>query len=349
MIFLVVPSLLPAVYFIRHHSDVRHDLHTVAMLTGAGTGVVSGFLSGIVRESTFDHNTVNPHTDHTTVHLLYHFEFLHLPVVCGSLLYSYCLVFDKLPSIRATKQAIFSGFVGGMLWTAAYVIAMGQSSAYHLLRIFLFTFMMTFLSVYMTVIRQHQKPWLVSIVAFVIVLYWESGYFDSLIWNFPTSRFPIPGSITALIIVFVVRVHIVLDSKGNTLLPKTYDEKEHEHEVVDMSEVHLNLLIWQGITYITEQLSLTIIQVTRPSSKGDFRDQGGVVFPCLTMSVYIAIMSSSFRIPLLHKVLIVVSLILLFIVLTLTSQVLHNGYFLEIILGFTIALTTYPNNKGIRL
>ena len=347
---LFLRCFLPFISF-RHHSDVRHDLHTVAMLTGAATGVVSGFLSGIVRENTVQHKFDVKNDEHATVHLLYHVEFLHLPVICGGLLYSYCLVFDKLPSVRAAKQALFTGFVGGMMWTAGFVILMGNSSAYDLLRIFLFTFMMTFLFVYMTVIRAHQKPWLLSVIIFVVCLYWESGYFDSLIWDFPSSRFPIPGCMTGMIIVFVVRVHIVLDNKTRFALP-IFDSKDHEvHEpdVMDISEVHFNLLLWQGITFITEQVSLALIQMTKPRLAGDYRDQPGIVFSCLTMSAFIGVMSSSFRLPLLNKVCIVIALLVLYVVLTLSAMVLHNGYFLEIVLGYTIALTTYPTaNKGIR-
>lgn len=331
--------LLPAVYILRHHTPIRHDLHTIAMLTGAATGVVSGFLSGIVRESHVHSAIELKQGQHGTVHLLYHLEFLHLPVICGSLLYSYCLVFDKLPSVRATKQAIFTGFVGGILFTASYIIIAGNSPAYVLMRMFLFSFVLVFLSAYMTVIRNHQKPWLITVIAYIMCLHWESGHFDSLIWDFESSRFPIPGSITGMIIVFGMQVHVIYKQGYN--LPFTFADS---YEPMEISELHFNILIWQGITYITEQLSLALIQTTKPKLSGEHHDKPSFMFSCLTMAAYIGVMSSYFRTSLIMKVYIVLALLTMYITLTLSAMVLHNGYFIEIVMGYTIALTTHPHS-----
>lgn len=349
-IFLILPMLLFAFFIARKHPALKQDIHTMAMLAGAATGINSGFLSSIVTEHSWKHpvkdisdNVIGPQVTKTM--MLRHLEFLHLPVIFGSMLYSYCIVFDRLPSRQSTRLAASTALCGAVMITLTTTFGDQRQGVMDVLLIFMSMFLLAFLVGMIPVIKVYQRPWMICVMIFILCIYWEKFHFDTLVWNWEECRYPIPGCITAMTVVLLLNVHesgdtkVVTSAENLISKDKILDSNGNGPEVIDIREVLMNAFAWHGVTYVIERISLAFIKGSK-KHHADMLPQSphgsDVWISCVTMIAYVGVMSTHFKATNNHKLALVLSGLLLYVSVTLSVGVLSNAYFIDMIFGLTI-------------
>ncbi|ELU15298.1 hypothetical protein CAPTEDRAFT_221571 [Capitella teleta] len=322
LVFMALPGMLFVLLAYRILFK-QTDKSNLGMFTGASTGFICGFLSSII-----NHDNEIPTGDHRASHLvklLYSMEVLHIPVLIGSLVYTLCLVMERFPLINSLFLAIATSTCVAMTATVGTVIYDGEETARTTLsyaNIFVITLVESFLIILLPVIRQSQRPWVWATTAFLPCLIWQGNFFDCLVWDASAPRFPLPGCLTGLII-----------SAHADLLTLKSKHQKYTHE--DPMENLLNGFTWHVVTFVVQRLSLAVILLgnSAPSAVEAGND---VWLCCLMMIAFLALVAPGNRIQPSTKVVIVLAGLVFYLSVTITNEILTNGYFIDSALGLTI-------------
>lgn len=371
-IFLLLPLLLLGYFVIRKVPAFRQDVFTMAMLCGAATGINCGFLSSIVTDVAQKHSYISSamqkEVSETSVYVvrsmvLRHFELLHIPVIIGSLFYTYCVVFDTMPSAQNIQLALTTAFCGAIMITLSTSMVSADQGTHveysELARIFFCMLILAFIMGMFPMVRHYQRPWMVCILVFIVNIYWQSSHFDTLVWNWKDYHYPIPGTITGILVIFLLNVHESGPAQSTDTESEEYfkylasKDKPMRHQPLlstsnnDIKEVLGSAFLWHTVTYIIERVSLAFIQTAQ--KKRDFivhdsHHGSDVWISCLTIIAYLGVTSHYFRSTCLVRLGVILVGLLYYLTMTLSKGVLSNGFFMDMIFGMTVVFCSH--NKG---
>jgi hypothetical protein len=338
--FVCIPTLLVLLFAIQKFTHLKDDPTTLGMVSGALIGVITGFLSGIeklVQLDTPDDFSLTPEKSP----LVYNLEILHIPVVFGSVMYSFCLVFDRLPKGNRLKWASMVGLCGAVVVTMVRsVLTTPQRYVTNGINQFVF-FAVIMLSFFLIGLlpgaQPGQKAWIICIIVWMLQLMWQMTFFDNLLWNWQEMQFPIPGCLTGIIILFFGDV--LVSARTPTAL-KMYDPgKEYKSLGREPLEPVLNAFLWHSVTFIVQKMSLYLIQQKNKSGPFVPVYTFEATITCLLSLFFLYIVSAHLKASPLMRVFIVILTLIYYVVQGLGNLGLPNGLFLDILLGLTIVYT----------
>jgi len=347
-IFLALPSLLFLLTAIGRCLQV-HDTNVTAIVIGATTGAVAGFLSSVVTNDQISVNSPVSLVRGDTVMFICTLEFLHIPVVLGTVMFSFCLLFTRLPPptlviVAAATAACGTVILGtGLLLINDPMVGSfsgGQDfSIVSHSAVLVETFLGIFILALMPALRSNKRAWLICTACFTVSGHWQWGFLDSLQWDWQKSYFPIPGSLFAIVVLFMTEVVQMSETADLTL------RRSHARLgfLAEESSPVFTAIIWHVGAYVVERTSLTIILDSRHrSSKYGHHPVGSDAWLCcLGMLGLLGILSPSAtrHFSLLSRVIIICLGLVLYVCMTAMSDALANGYFLDDVLGLTVLVT----------
>jgi len=347
-IFLALPSLLFLLAAIGRCLQL-HDTNVTAIVIGATTGAIAGFLSSVVNNDDVAVVGTAVQTRSDTVTFICTLEFLHIPVVLGTIMFSFCLLFTRLPPltlviIAAATAACGTVFVGiGLLLLYDPMIggfSGGQEfSIVSHSALLIETFLAVFILALIPALRSNKRAWLICITCFTVSSHWQWNFLDSLQWNWEKSYFPIPGVLFAIIVLFMAEL-IEMSETADLTLRRS---RERLGSVSDETYPVFTAVMWHIGAYVVERTSLTMILDSRRRSwKNSHRPVGSDAWLCcLGMMGLLGILSpsASKHFPLLSRIIIICLGLVLYVCLTATTDTLANGFFLDDVLGLAVLVT----------
>jgi len=347
-IFLALPSLLFLLTAIGRCLQL-HDTNVTAIVIGATTGAIAGFLSSVVGNDEMSVASAASLARGDTVTFICTLEFLHIPVVLGTVMFSFCLLFTRLPPptlviIAAATAACGTVILGtGLLLLNDPMIGSfsgGQDfSIVSHSAVLVETFLGIFILALMPALRLNKRAWLICVACFTVSSHWQWGFLDSLQWNWQKSYFPIPGSLFSIVVLFMSEV--IEMSETADLTPRR--SRSRLGYLAEDSSPVFTAIMWHIGAYVVERTSLTmILDSRRRSSKRGHHPQGSDAWLCcLGMLGLLGILSpsGSRHFSLLSRVIIICLGLVLYVCMTVTSDALANGYFLDDVLGLAVLVT----------
>ena len=334
-VFLSLPGLVMLSLVARIFPDIRQDVSTMSTINGAVTGIVAGFLSSVSWPDGA-HLTKDLPQQTASLHALRYLELLYIPVVMGTLLYSFCLAFERLPSWRKVFLTSMMSLCASVMVTLLTEMLSDLPSGDSQVKVFLFTFVNFFLLGMLSVTQTHQRPYVLLLVCLLITLNWQMGYFNAAVWDWSTLRFPVPGSLTALLFVFLVSCQ---DSRGENL---AISYKRRPVRASDKDEVDwmLNTVVWHVITYVIERISLTFLIWQSHASVPATNVQPDAHVACILLVGYLGLVSPHFPVSPLTKLAIIILSLMSYIIYAAVNDMLENAFFLETIFGLSLFYVT---------
>ena len=347
-IFLALPSLLFLLTAIGRCLQL-HDTNITAIVIGATTGAIAGFLSSVVTNDEAAVASSHPLTRSETVTFICTLEFLHIPVVVGTVMFSFCLLFTRLPPLTLVIIAAAIGACGTVMLGIVLLLVNDpmiggfsgnqEFSIVNHSTILLEAFLGIFILALMPALRSNKRAWLICIACLTISSHWQSSFLDSVQWHWEKSYFPIPGSLFAIIVLFMVDV-IEMSETADFSVRRSREKLMFFTE--DSSPV-FTAVMWHIGAYVIERTSLTIILDSRRRSwKHGHRPQGSDAWlSCLGMLGLLGLLSpsASRHFSLLDRVIIISLGLMLYVCMTATSDALANGYFIDDVLGLAVLVT----------
>ena len=350
-VFLNLPMLLLLLVILEKSGVFPMDDMTLSMLKGATTGVISGFLSSIVTNS-FKYSHEEKKVS-LKMRLLNNFELLHIPVVIGTLFFSFCVTFERLPPSHRVKVSAMTGICGAIMLTVFLNFldgdAYGQNtrSLYDYGKIFLFAYIVIFFMSLTQIAQTSQKPWLVCVIVIFLVLNWQFRHFDDLVWDWAIPKMPVPGFLIGIIVLNLQDL-----TSGHLALPSNKpDVEENDQKTPRFSneEILWNAYVWHTVTFIVERISLAVISL-RQHKKSNIPPNDSIMC-CIFLLGFLLIISplkdGSLRVEgsVLQKTIMVMLGLALYVSVGLTGGLLNNGYFIDTIFGLTILYITQKHKE----
>lgn len=347
-VFLALPSLLFLLIAIGRCLQM-HDTNITAIVIGATTGAIAGFLSSVVRNDEIYAVNTQSLDRSETVTFICTLEFVNIPVVLGTVMFSFCLLFTKLPPVTLVIIAMATAACGTVLLGISLllindpmigIVDSGQEfSIISHSATLLETFLGIFILALMPALRPNKRAWLVCIACFTVSIHWQWGFLDSLQWDWEKSYFPIPGSLFAIVVLFMVEV---VEMSETADLTQRRLRTRLESSVEESNPV-FTAIMWHIGAYVVERTSLTIILDSRrrASKHGHYAQGSDAWLCCLGMLGLLGILSPSANryFSMLNRVIIVCLGLVLYVCMTATSDALANGYFLDDVLGLVVLIT----------
>jgi len=345
-IFLALPSLLFLLTAIGRCLQL-HDANITAIVIGATTGAIAGFLSSVISNVDLSAASSQSPARSETVTFLCTLEFLHIPVVLGTVMFSFCLLFTRLPPLTLVIIAAATAACGTVILYIGF-LAVGDpmtggfsdefsivSHSSVLFEIFLGMFILAL----MPSLRSNKRAWLICIASLAVSCHWQWSFLGSLQWDWEKSYFPIPGSLFAIIVLFMVEV-IEMSETADLTVRRS---RARLGSLTDDSNPVFTAIMWHIGAYVVERTSLTIIlDSRRRSSKHGNHPQGNDAWlSCLGMLGLLSLLSpsASRHFSLLDRVIIICLGLVLYVCVTATSDALANGYFLDDVLGLVVLVS----------
>jgi len=347
-IFLALPSLLFLLTAIGRCLQL-HDTNVTAIVIGATTGAIAGFLSSVITNNDLSAISAQSLTRSEIVTFICTLEFLHIPVVVGTVMFSFCLLFTKLPPLTLIVIAAAIAACGTVLLSIIILLindpmigGFSGSQEFSVLghsALLLETFLGVFILALMPALRSNKRAWLICIAFFTVSSHWQWSFLDSLQWDWEKSYFPITGSLFAIVVLFMVEV-IEMSETADLTLRRSRVRQESS---ADESNPVFTAIMWHIGAYVVERTSLTIILDSRRrlSKHGHYSQGSDAWLSCLGMLGLLGLLSpsGSRHFSLLNRAIIVCLGLTLYVCMTATSDALANGYFLDDVLGLTVLVS----------
>jgi len=348
-IFLALPSLLFLLTAIGRCLQL-HDTNITAIVIGATTGAIAGFLSSVISNDDISIVSSTPLPNRSdTVTFICTLEFLHIPVVVGTVMFSFCLLFTRLPPLTLIVIAAATAACGTVLLFILILLINdpmigGYSGSQEFSVIghsatLLETFLSIFILALMPALRSNKRAWLICITCFTVSSHWQWSFLDSLQWDWEKSYFPIPGALFAIVVLFMVEVIEMSQTAGFTLRRS----RARLGSLADDSSPVFTAVMWHIGAYVVERTSLTIILDSRrrSSKHGHFSQGSDAWLSCLGMLGLLGLLSpsASRHFSLIDRVIIICLGLVLYVCMTATSDALANGYFIDDVLGIAVLVS----------
>lgn len=352
LIFLVLPSLLFFILSIDRCIPFN-DRFIISIFIGAATGFISGFVSSVVVGTSEDRVHSTP--KQTVMLMICMLEFLHLPVVCGVVMYSFCLIFSRPPRLTIIILS-FAVATCGMVIINVGITMLYKQDDNDILGIGLaasvFVFLLIFFVALLPSVKSNKRAWIVCAAGFAISVYWQSGFFDALQWNWETSVFPIPGFLMGLVTIFLLEVADLRETEEKSRL-RRHNEQLNDHikkiEDFNMETVKsassnnvTTALTWHSFSYIVERTSLTFIMEHR--GHHDKRSSSDTWISCLAMFGVLAILTLERHLSLTVRLVILILSLCLYVCISVIHGHLVNGFFLDDVFGLAFLATAVTSD-----
>ena len=312
--FLLLPTLLVATLALRRSLPAD----TTDLLTGLSTGAVSAFFA----EAVGGRSPADGGARGGFAAVVGQAELLHIPVIGGSLVLGYCLMFDRWPSHVKSTFLLLVVLSVSLAATIGLMILDETADLRTSWHTFSFVFVTVYLCVSLGTVQLTHRPWMVCLLSVWLNFYWQSGFFDYWTWDWGKGRFPICGFLVALIFVFFIeRTDVPLGSRHRA--------RRRGH--------FANAVTWFAIAYVIERVTLTLLKTRRPFGVRVSTD----VWPCsVLMLAYLMVVSAETTVTVANKVSLALSCLLLYLTLSLPTKGFCNGFFLDIVLALTVLFAT---------
>ena len=309
--FLVLPGLLVATLVMKRSLNAD----SVDLLTGLSTGATSAFLAESVGANLPVGNAVL--SDGIVVVLVSQVELMHIPVIAGSLVLAYCVVFERWPSYINSIFLLLVVLSATLAVTIGLMILDETADLRKIWQIFSFVFVTTYLCVLLATVQLVYRPAVLCLLSLWFNTYWQWGFFDYWHWDWYRGRFPVCGFLTALIFVFFIeRTDVPLDTK-----------RHHRH-----AGHFSNSVTWFAVAYVAQRVSLTLLKTRHPFGVRHMTD----VWPCcVLMLAYTTVVSPETAITVCSKVTFTLSCLLLYMTISLPTEGFCNAFFVDAVLGLT--------------
>lgn len=345
-VFLILPFLLFVLLAIDRCLPF-HDRYIVSIFTGATTGFISGFISNVVGH--YPTNSSDVVVQHNSYYILVFcmLEFLHLPVVCGVTMYTFCLVFSRPPRLNivilslavATCGTIILNIGMMMIYEPEKTSTTGFRKSTSAL-----IFILIFAVALMTSVRANKQAWLICGVGYILNIHWQSGFLDSVQWNWNANLFPVPGFLSGLVTLFMLDVADLQETHDKTELRRIKRAHEESDSDVATSDKNISTTItWHSFSYIIERTSLTFIMENRNQKSRNSSSETWIC--CLGMICLLGIFThSGQQLSLPIRIIIMLLGLVLYISITVTSGYLVNGFFLDDAFGIAFLATAVTSD-----
>ncbi len=187
--------------------------------------------------------------------------------------------------------------------------------------------------------REAQCCWILNIICFALLVYWQTIYFGVAAWDFTINSYPVPGSLTCLVYIFHSPA---LDEKGpsdeSETYPKQYDivyNPIHKDSQVERERVDTSIM-WHIGAQVTERFTLV-----KMFSKSHHEGQDTLP-ACLTLLVLLFVFSSYYTGSRLKVTLCCIALVLLYWSVTLAGHSLHNSHHMDTMMGLILMQLSVP-------
>ena len=355
VVFLALPALLFILLSVDRCFQLR-DRYLASVMTGAITGFVSGFLATVVRNDVADaalrrELLLVSDTKKLVVTTFCTLEFLHLPVVFGAIAYTLCLLFSRLPPLAVLILSMATATCGAAIFTIGLAVVyndrppqdgFGVVAASTVLLVFVIIFILAL----MPAMRANKRAWLVAVGGFIVAVYWQTGFLDTMQWDWERSYFPIPGALTGLLVLFtldLVDLSESADFAGAARRP-AFDSDIVPAESESEAALH-TALTWHVGAYVVERTSLTFILESRSSAAkaGHRPPQTDIWLCCLGMLGLLSLLTTR-RLTLFVRMLIVVLGVTLYVCVSVANGHISNGYFIDGVFGLAILSTAVTSD-----
>ena len=310
--FLLLPGLLVATLAMRRSLNAD----SVDLLTGLSTGATSAFLAESVGANLVVDSAVR--SDGFAVALISQVELMHIPVIAGSLVLAYCVVFERWPSYINSVFLLLVVLSATLAVTIGVMILDETADLGKIWQIFSFVFVTTYLCVLLATVQLVYRPAALCLLSVWFNIYWQWGFFDYWHWDWYRGRFPVCGFLTALIFVFFIeRTDVPLDTT-----------KRHQRHMGHFS----NSVTWFAVAYCAQRVSLTLLKTRHPFGVRHMTD----VWPCcVLMLAYTTVVSPETTVTVCNKVTFTLSCLLLYMTISLPTEGFCNAFFVDAVLGLT--------------
>ena len=342
--FMFVPVLLffltglERCYFI-------NDYNLNSIIRGAITGFLSGFYSTVV-------NDVFSHSSHTTknhfILSLGQYEFLHIPVICGSFMCFFFITFTYFPPLRVVILSFALAVCSMALFSIGTIFFSDRADTTIINKTIAFViFICIFLLGLTPFVSFKQRLWLFSTMVFMLSLIWQSYHLDSCQWQWKLNRFPIPGTFFSIIFLFladVIQVHTTRENNQHVQRRRKkrsysgdcdddkykiyYNEKTNDNEE-DEEDSLSNALTWHCVCYVLERTTLTLMMEKQHKRK--FRTDTWIC--CLGMFFIYMLYVNYRQVSLTSKLLLTYIALLAYFCIGVTGGIISNGYLFDSISG----------------
>ena len=343
-VFAILPCMLPPVVVARHFSIFTIDSNTLAMLSGVSSGVIVGFLSTVVIPVTGTHDN---HQSHLSYHLEL-LELLHIPVLLGAIMQTLLHVFVRLPPLHRLHVASFAAFLGTFMLVAGFAMMGEDETSADTLKTFMQTYILLFCVTLTPFVSDHQIAWLICLDSFLLLTIWENRHTEAASWNFEQHRLPIPGCFTGMIIVFLLHRSDTIEDNFSAQMTDSYDDDAKIEEIDSKQKTLYRIennswanvaIFWFLVTYGMERLSL--MYVVGKSLSGHARLAFSDTWLCCVICCgFYGLMSKNFPSPTIHKVIIILLCLFIYISFTLVHHIFANAIFVHTMFGLTFVHLT---------
>ena len=181
-------------------------------------------------------------------------EILHLPLMAFMVVHSFDRIFYRWPSTTSLIMAAMTAFFADFLLIFCLVVFYNMDRPLNdVVSIFILIYGILFMFSLLPLFRETQQCWILHIIMFAVVMYWELIGLGVAAWDLAQNSYPVPGSMATLVYIFHSPA---LDEDEEP--PKQYDviynltakDSKQEQERVETS------IIWHVGAQVTERVAL---------------------------------------------------------------------------------------------
>ncbi|ESO09497.1 hypothetical protein HELRODRAFT_168490 [Helobdella robusta] len=364
MVFTITPVLLILLISLEK-CLIINDRKTNCMIRGIITGFLAGFFGNVVN----DEFIIQTHTSKNSFVLwLANFEFLHIPVIAGTVMCMFCIIFRKFPP-RSVLVVAFAFAVCCMSITSLLYIfySINPDRAKINKQWAMVVFIVAFLFGLMPTMTQAKQAWLLCLCGFVVSVNWQFVHLETQQWDWSLNRYPIPGFLTVYVVLFLYEAIDVGDSniylyknrkkKKFDLETRMSDNEDDDDKNNDCERSDRNILPneengWSSffltmtchcLSYLAERTVMTLVKEVQQKNRAFKTDTW---LCCLCMLCFYYLLASKNNISILEKVSLTILGLLLYFCVGVTSGILSNGYFIDNVVGILFLAVTLESEHS---
>ncbi len=272
--------------------------------------------------------------------LLQGLEILHLPLLAFTIVHSFDRIFYRWPSSLSLVMAALTAFFADFLVIFCMVVFHEMDRPLNdMVSIFILIYGIFFMFALLPLFKQPQQCWILHIILFAVVMYWELMGLGVATWDFTQNSFPVPGCIACLIYIFHSPA---LDQE--VVVPKQIDIMQHAAGAGDAKQEQERVetaIIWHVGAQVTERVAL--LKMFSHSS-----DDSDCVIACVTQLLLTFVFSPFYKGSRLQVLFCGVALTLMYFCVALSHHTLDNSHHIDGILGLLTMYLSVPTLQNIR-
>ena len=260
-------------------------------------------------------------------------EIIHLPLMAFMVVHSFDRIFDRWPSTTSLIMAAMTAFFADFLVIFCLIVFYNMDRPLNdMASIFILIYGILFMFSLLPLFRETQQCWILHIIMFAVIMYWELIGLGVAAWDLAQNSYPVAGCMASLVYIFHSPA---LDEDEEP--PKQYDvmynltskDSKQEQERVETS------IIWHVGAQVTERVAL-LKMFGKPNENND------CVIACVTQLLLTFIFSPFYKGSRLQIVFCGMAIILLYFCVSVSHHSLHNSHHLDGLLGLLTIYLSVP-------